>query len=112
MNWPDLDLEDIKDLGLDWPEGDILQGGLGGMVLPQHQHPGGMSSNTSTPTHSAMNTAQNNSINNASPMLNTSEGLLGNNGYQVCFLFFIVVFTSCMGYFNSLNLVFCMNTYS
>lgn len=82
MNWPDLDLEDIKDLGLDWPEGDVLQGGLGGIVLPQHQHAGGIPSNTSTPTHTVMNTAQNNSINNALPLM-SSEGLLGNNGYQV-----------------------------
>lgn len=83
MNWPDLDLEDIKDLGLDWPEGDVLQGGLGGVVLPPHQLPGGNPSNTSTPTHSAMNVGQNTSINNASPMLNGSEGMLANSGYQV-----------------------------
>ncbi|XP_042893981.1 sterol regulatory element-binding protein 1-like isoform X2 [Penaeus japonicus] len=83
MNWPDLDLEDIKDLGLDWPEGDVLQGGLGGVVLPPHQLPGGNPSNTSTPTHSAMNVGQNTSINNASPMLNGSEGMLANSGYQI-----------------------------
>lgn len=26
MNWPDLDLDDIKDLGLDWGDGEVLGG--------------------------------------------------------------------------------------
>lgn len=26
MNWPDLDLDDIKDLGLDWADGEMLGG--------------------------------------------------------------------------------------
>lgn len=80
MNWPDLDLEDIKDLGLDWPEGDVLShGGLGNAVLTQHST--GIPSNTSTPTHPSLNSTQNTSLN--ASCLNTSDSLLNNSGYQV-----------------------------
>ncbi|KAK7071434.1 Sterol regulatory element-binding protein 2 [Halocaridina rubra] len=57
MNWSDLDLEDIKDLNLEWNESDVLSQGAG--VVLSHADTsvtGGNHSDTSTPTHAASHT--------------------------------------------------------
>ncbi|XP_042210022.1 sterol regulatory element-binding protein 1-like isoform X4 [Homarus americanus] len=84
MNWPDLDLDDIKDLGLvDWNESDVMpHGGVGSGRINQ-QAPASIPSNTSTPSHgSSFNTTPSSSIGNTS-FLNSSESFLNHSGYQI-----------------------------
>ncbi|XP_050736141.1 sterol regulatory element-binding protein 1-like isoform X1 [Eriocheir sinensis] len=56
MNWPDLDLDDIKDLGLDWGDGEVLGGpptpAPGPAVAPAHSMPRTISPSTFINTNS------------------------------------------------------------
>ncbi|KAK8727647.1 hypothetical protein OTU49_009674, partial [Cherax quadricarinatus] len=81
MNWPDLDLDDIKDLGLDWSESDVLShGGVGSSTNPVL---GSTPVNTSTPTHntSCFNTTLNSNLIGSS-FLNSSDCFLNSSGFQ------------------------------
>lgn len=85
MNWADLDLDDIKDLGIDWSEGDVLSQG-GGVLSPTETAPipGTIRSNTSTPTHTASHSATVNTSSNISGFLSTSDSSLNSTVSQIC----------------------------
>ncbi|XP_045621713.1 sterol regulatory element-binding protein 1 isoform X2 [Procambarus clarkii] len=81
MNWPDLDLVDIKDLGIDWNESDVLsQGGTGSSI---NQASVSAPSNTSTPTHgnNSFNTTLNGTINSSSFLCN-GDSFLNSSDFQ------------------------------
>ncbi|CAL4175589.1 unnamed protein product, partial [Meganyctiphanes norvegica] len=94
MNWPDLDLDDIKDLGLDLDGGDVLSQNTGGGLMghgapvahgtPQHQQHlySNNSSNNSTPQHhislnSSIGSSNGNILNNS-----TSNMFVDHGGHQ------------------------------
>ncbi|XP_066938621.1 sterol regulatory element-binding protein 1 isoform X1 [Macrobrachium rosenbergii] len=73
MNWTDLDLDDIKDINLDWNEGDVL--GQGTSLL-EHTDPTPVTtnhSNTSTPTHVPSQVSVVNSNATLSGFISTSD---------------------------------------
>lgn len=82
MNWSDLDLEDIKDLGLDWNDGDELSQGIG-VPGPAETLTGANPSNTSTPTHSASLSAVVNT-NNVTGFLNPVNGNVSQVKIEGC----------------------------